>query len=78
MVTLDVEFVRKREVSAITNPAKIGMILRLPMLSESYQMVRGTFQDCTISILDVTASIPTREKPVSVLKLKNFRLKDPD
>ncbi len=54
------EFMEK-EVSAIINPAKIGMILRLPELPESNQMVRGTFQDRFISILDFTASIPTHE-----------------
>ena len=34
------EFVWKREVCAIINPAKIGMILKLPMLPESNQMLR--------------------------------------
>ncbi len=44
MVNLDiicfVEFAWKREVSANINPAKIGMMLRLPMLPESNQMLR--------------------------------------
>ncbi len=53
----------KKEVSAIINPAKIEMILRLPELPESNQMVRRTFQDRFISILYVTASIPTHEIP---------------
>ncbi len=34
------EFASKREVIAIINPAKIGMILRLPALPESNQMVK--------------------------------------
>ncbi len=34
------EFAWKREVCAIINPAKIGMILRLSMLPESNQMIR--------------------------------------
>ncbi len=57
------EFAWKREVSAIINPAKIGMILRLHVLPESNQMVRGMFQDRFISILNATASIPTHEIP---------------
>ncbi len=57
------EFAQQREVSAIINPAKIGMILRLPELPESNQMVKGTFQDRFISILYVTALIPTHEMP---------------
>ncbi len=57
------EFALKREVSAVINPAKIGMILRVPVLPESNQMVRGTFQDHFTSILYVTASIPICEIP---------------
>ncbi len=41
----------------------------------SQQMVRGTFQDCFISILYVTASIPTCETPGFVWKLKIWRSK---
>ncbi len=57
------EFAQKREVSAIINPAEIGMILRLLELPESNQMGRGMSQDHFISILYVTASIPTHEIP---------------
>ncbi len=53
----------EREVYAIINPAKIGMILRLPVLPELNQMVEGTFQERSISILYVTALIPTHEIP---------------
>ncbi len=38
---------------------------------------KGMFQDCFISILYVTALIPTCEIPGFVLKLKVFRSKDP-
>ncbi len=69
------EFAWKREVSAIINPAKIGLILRLPEPPESNQMVRGTFQDRFISILYVTASIPTHEIPGFMWKLKIWRYK---
>ncbi len=48
------------------NPAKVGMILRLPTLPESNQMVKGTFQDGVISIVYVTASIPACEIPAFV------------
>ncbi len=70
------EFAWKREVSAIINLAKIGMILRLPELPESNQMVRGTFYTdsgcssvgsrnilCSISSLDVLLLIPTHGIP---------------
>ncbi len=40
------------------------------MLSKSNEMVEGTFQDCYISFLGVTASTPTCEIPYLVLKLK--------
>ncbi len=69
------EFAWKREVSAIINPAKIGMILRLSELPESNQMVRRTFQDCFISILYVTALISTHEIPGFTWKLKIRRSK---
>ncbi len=69
------EFAWKREVSAIINPAKIGMTLRLPELPESNQMVKGTFQDRFISILYITASIPTHEIPGFAWKLKIWRYK---
>ncbi len=41
MLFVLLEFAWKREVSAIINPAKIGMILRLREFPESIQMVRG-------------------------------------
>ncbi len=69
------KFAWKREVSAIINPANIVMISRLPELPESNQMVRGTFQNCFISILYVTASIPTHEILGFTWKLKIWRSK---
>ncbi len=62
-----------REVCSIINPAKIGMILKLSMPPESNQMIKGTSLDHSISILDVTALIPTCEIPGLVLKLKIWR-----
>ncbi len=38
--------------------------------------VKGTFQDSSISIVDVTASVTTSVIPGFVLKLKIFRSKD--
>ncbi len=74
MLFVLVEFAWKREVSAIINPAKIGMILRLPVLSKSNQMVRGTFQDCFISILYITALIPTHEIPGFTWKIEDLKV----
>ncbi len=49
--------------------------LEVACASRIVKDVKGEFQDCSISILDVTASIPTCEIPGFVIKLKIFRSK---